>query len=177
MLSLFLPFLPMLPTQILLNNFLYDLAQITHSHRYRRSRVSSPTAHWDISLIRNFMVLIGPIQLDFRFLDLLVLVHFSCSQAEFHTGWFFASLVTQALVLLSSEPLETRERANPSGPLTATVLLIVLVGILIPFSPTAKCWDHGVASSVLFLSYRGYWRLLATVEVAKRRLFRGITMG
>ena len=72
--SVFLPFLPMLPTQILLNNFLYDLAQITiPSDNVDRDYLSRPR-RWDIRVIRNFMIFIGPISSVFDFLTFYVLL-------------------------------------------------------------------------------------------------------
>ena len=127
--SLFLPFLPMLPTQILLNNFLYDLAQITIPTDTVDPEYLRQPQHWDISLIRNFMVLIGPISSIFDFLTFFVLLrYFHASQAEFHTGWFVESLATQALVLFVIRTFGNPLKSKPSGPLTATVVLVVLVG-------------------------------------------------
>jgi len=176
--SLFLPFLPMLPTQILLNNFLYDLAQITIPTDTVDPGYLRQPQHWDISLIRNFMVLIGPISSIFDFLTFFVLLrYFHASQAEFHTGWFVESLATQALVLFVIRTFGNPLKSKPSGPLTATVLLIVLVGILIPFSPTAQMLGFtALPLPFFFFLTAATGAYLATVEVAKRRLFRGITM-
>jgi Mg2+-importing ATPase len=174
--SLFLPFLPMLPTQILLNNFLYDLAQITiPTDRVDRGYFRKPQ-RWDISLIRNFMVLIGPISSIFDFLTFFVLLrYFHASQAEFHTGWFVESLATQALVLFVIRTFGNPLKSKPSGPLTATVLLVVLVGILIPFSPIAKMLGFTALPLPFFLFLAAATgAYLATVEVAKRRLFHGL---
>ena len=85
--SLFLPFLPMLPTQILLNNFLYDLAQITIPTDNVDETYLIKPQRWDIGMIRNFMVFVGPISSIFDFLTFYVLLHFfRASQAQFHTG-------------------------------------------------------------------------------------------
>lgn len=96
--SLFLPFLPMLSTQILLNNFLYDTAQIaipTDNEAYLRG-----PQRWDMRLIRNFMIFVGPISSLYDFLTFYVLLHFfHAPEALFHTGWFVQSLATQTLVL------------------------------------------------------------------------------
>src|ERR1700674_5698781 len=74
--SVFLPFLPMLPTQILLNNFLYDLAQITiPSDNVDRAYLSRPQ-RWDLRVIRDFMLFIGPISSMFDFLTFFILLHY-----------------------------------------------------------------------------------------------------
>jgi Mg2+-importing ATPase len=136
--SLFLPFLPMLPTQILLNNFMYDLSQLTIPTDNVDDEFLRKPQHWDISLIRNFMVFIGPISSIFDFLTFYVLLHFfHANQVFFHTGWFVESLATQTLVLFVIRTMRNPLRSRPSGPLLSTVLLIVAAGMLLPFSPLA----------------------------------------
>jgi Mg2+-importing ATPase len=125
--SLFLPFLPMLPTQIL------TIPTDNVDDAYLRK-----PQHWDISLIRNFMVFIGPISSIFDFLTFYVMLHFfHANQVLFHTGWFVESLATQTLVLFVIRTSQNPLRSRPSGPLMATVLLIVAAGNLLPFSPLA----------------------------------------
>ena len=170
--SLFLPFLPMLPTQILLNNLLYDLAQLTIPTDNVDETYLQKPQHWDISLIRNFMLFIGPISSIFDFLTFYVLLRvFHSSEAEFHTGWFVESLATQTLVLFvirtSKNPLQSR----PSGPLIATTLSVVALGIYLPFSPLASVLGF-TPLPARFLAFvavaTGLYLLL--VEAAKRRL-------
>ena len=136
--SLFLPFLPMLPTQILLNNFMYDLSQLSIPTDNVDAEYLRKPQHWDISLIRRFMVFIGPISSIFDFLTFYVLLHFfHADQVLFHTGWFVESLATQTLVLFVIRTSQNPLRSRPSPPLMVTVLLIVAAGILLPFSPLA----------------------------------------
>ncbi|HAT5033994.1 TPA: magnesium-translocating P-type ATPase, partial [Legionella pneumophila] len=133
---LFLPFLPMLPRQILLNNLLYDISQITiptdhvdpsSIHQYKRL---------DINIIRQFMFYVGPISSVFDFLTFFVMLKiFSANEALFQTGWFVESLATQTLVIFIIRTAKKPWQSMPSLPLTATVLLIVMVGIWLPFSP------------------------------------------
>src|SRR3974377_1212135 len=121
--SLFLPFLPMLPTQILLNNLLYDLAQITIPTDNVDDTYLRKPQHWDIGLIRRFMILIGPISSLFDFLTFYVLLKvFAASEAAFHTGWFVESLATQTLVLFVIRTAGNPLRSLPSVPLNATCL-------------------------------------------------------
>jgi len=136
--SLFLPFLPMLPTQILLNNLLYDLAQLTIPTDNVDVTYLQQPQHWDISLIRNFMVFIGPISSIFDFLTFYVLLHFfHANEAQFHTGWFVESLATQTLVLFVIRTVHNPLRSRPSRPLIATCLAAVTLGVYLPFSPLA----------------------------------------
>ena len=136
--SLILPFLPMLPTQILLNNFMYDLSQLTIPTDNVDDEYLRKPQHWDISLIRTFMVFIGPISSIFDFLTFYVLLRFfHAGQVLFHTGWFVESLATQTLVLFVIRTSQNPLRSRPSRPLMATVLIIVAAGTLLPFSPLA----------------------------------------
>lgn len=135
---LFLPFLPMLPTQILLNNFLYDLAQVTiPTDRVDASFVQKPQ-HWNIRLIRNFMLLIGPLSSIYDFLTFFLMrAVFHASEPLFHTGWFVESLATQTLVLFVIRTASNPLRSRPSPPLAVTTCLIVILGLVLPFTPLA----------------------------------------
>jgi Mg2+-importing ATPase len=172
--SLFLPFLPMLPTQILLNNLLYDLSQLTIPTDNVDDTYLKKPQHWDIGLIRNFMVFIGPISSIFDFLTFYVLLHyFRASEAQFHTGWFVESLATQTLVLFVIRTAKNPFRSRPSGPLIATCLAAVAVGIYLPFSPLAGM----LGFTPLPAAYFGFVAVatgvyLLLVEAAKRRLLR-----
>ncbi len=177
--SLFLPFLPMLPTQILLNNFLYDMAQVTiPTDNVDDAYVRAPQ-HWDIGLIRNFMIFIGPISSIYDFLTfyvLLFLLH--AGQEEFHTGWFVESLATQTLVLFVIRTSGNPFRSRPSHALTATTLAIVLIGVLIPFTPVAAKLGFTPLPPIYFAFLAGATlTYLFLVEIGKhilmRRTFRG----
>jgi Mg2+-importing ATPase len=170
--AMFLPFLPMLPTQILLNNFLYDMSQITiPTDNVDASYIRKPQ-HWDISLIRKFMLLVGPISSLYDFLTFFVLLHIlHAGEAAFHTGWFVESLATQTLVLFVIRTAHNPLRSRPSLPLLATVIGTVLVGLVLPYSPLA----HDLGFTPLPAIYFAFLALatvtyLALVEFAKRRL-------
>jgi Mg2+-importing ATPase len=172
--SVFLPFLPMLPTQILLNNLLYDLAQLTIPTDNVDDTYLQKPQRWDVGLIRNFMVFIGPISSIFDFLTFYVLLHFfHASEAQFHTGWFVESLATQTLVIFVIRTSKGPFRSRPSGPLLASCLASVAVGTYLPFSPLAKM----LGFTPLPLSYFVFVAVatvayLLLVEVAKRILLR-----
>jgi P-type Mg2+ transporter len=175
--SFFLPFLPMLPTQILLNNFLYDLAQITIPTDSVDPNYLRKPQRWNISLIRNFMILIGPISSIYDFLTFFVLLKYlHASQAEFHTGWFVESLATQTLVLFVIRTFGNSWKSRPSLPLVATVLGVVIAGLFIPFSPVANVLGFtALPAPFFFFLVAATTAYLAMVEVAKRRLFHGLT--
>ena len=175
--SFFLPFLPMLPTQILLNNLLYDVGQLTIPTDNVDETYLQKPQRWNISLIRNFMVFIGPISSLFDFLTFYVLLHFfRSSEAQFHTGWFVESLATQTLVLFVIRTSKNPLRSRPSRPLLATCLAVVAIGIYLPFSPLAGMlgFTRLPAGFFTFLAVAtGAYLLL--VEAAKRRLLSRTT--
>jgi len=134
--SLFLPFLPMLPIQILLNNFLYDLSQVSiATDRVDEDYISKPKP-WNIEAIRRFMIIIGPISSIFDFLTFFILLYFKANQNLFHTIWFLESLSTQTLVIhvIRTHKIPIIE-SRASRFLAFTSLLIVLMGFTITLSP------------------------------------------
>jgi Mg2+-importing ATPase len=167
-----LPFLPMLPTQILLNNFLYDLAQITiPTDRVDAGMVQSPR-RWDMRVIRDVMLYIGPISSVYDFLTFGALLWLFDAGAElFHTGWFVESLATQTLVIFVIRTTGNPLRSRPSGALSATTLAVVLVGLLLPFTPLAAPLGFVPlpASFFVFLAVATL-TYLALVEAVKRRV-------
>jgi Mg2+-importing ATPase len=172
--SLFLPFLPMLPTQILLNNFLYDLAQVTiPTDRVDAAYVRKPQ-RWRIGVIRDFMLWIGPISSVFDFLTFFVLLRFfRASEALFHTGWFVESLATQTLVLFVIRTAGNPFRSRPSLPLAITTIGVVVVALAIPFTPAAAPLGFVALPPAFFAFLAGaVATYLVLVELAKRRLLR-----
>jgi Mg2+-importing ATPase len=171
--SLFLPFLPMLSTQILLNNFLYDSAQIMIPTDNVDAAYLRRPQRWDMRLIRNFMIFIGPISSLYDFLTFYVLLHFFHAPAPlFHTGWFVESLATQTLVVFVIRTAGNPLRSRPSVWLTLNTLAIVAVGVLLPFSPVAGLlgFTRLPLPFFLFLVVSTLTYLLL-VELAKRRFF------
>jgi Mg2+-importing ATPase len=172
--AVFLPFLPMLPTQILLNNFLYDIAQITipsdnvDAHFVRKPR------HWDIGLIRRFMLTIGPLSSLYDFVTFFVLLQvFKAPEALFHTGWFVESLATQTLVIFVIRTAASPFRSRPSRALLLTTLGIVALAVALPYLPGTGLLGFVPLPPAFF----GFLVIatvtyLALVEIVKRRLFR-----
>ena len=171
---LFLPFLPMLPTQILLNNFLYDLAQITiPTDNVDEAFIQTPQ-RWNIGIIQRFMLVIGPLSSIYDFLTFGVLLWvFHASEALFQTGWFVESLATQTLVLFVIRTVGTPWRSRPSLPLAVTTVLVVLIGVILPFTPVAATLGFVPLPGAYFVFLGGVTlTYLILVEVVKRRLMR-----
>jgi len=164
----------MLPTQILLNNFLYDLAQVTIPTDNVDATFIHKPRRWNINLIRDFMIFIRPISSIYDFLTFFIMLGvFNASETLFHTGWFVESLATQTLVLFVICTAGNPLRSRPSRPLTITTLLIVLVGIVLPFTPLAEYLGFTPLPGLYFLFLVGMTvTYLLLVEVVKRRLMR-----
>jgi Mg2+-importing ATPase len=170
--SVFLPFLPMLPTQILLNNFLYDFAQITiPTDNVDATYVQRPQ-RWNIGLIRKFMLVIGPVSSLYDFLTFYVLLKvFQFGEELFHTGWFLESLATQTLVLFVIRTAGRPWRHRPSTALTLTTVIVVIIGGLLPYTPLAGVLGlaplpggYFAFLGVVLVTY------LAIVEIVKHRV-------
>jgi Mg2+-importing ATPase len=136
--SLFLPFLPMLPTQILLNNFLYDTSQVAVPGDNVDPTLVHKPKRWQIGFIRQFMTIIGPISSVYDFLTfgvLLWLFHAATNAPLFRTGWFVESLVTQTLVVFVIRTAGNPFKSRPSGRLVIAVVAVSLAGALLPYTP------------------------------------------
>ena len=136
--SLFLKFLPMLPTQILLNNFLYDTSQIAVPGDNVDPALLHKPKRWQIAFIRQFMTIIGPISSIYDFLTFGVLLwwfHAAANPPLFRTGWFVESLATQTLVVFVIRTAGNPFRSRPSGQLLMSVGAITVVGAVLPYTP------------------------------------------
>lgn len=139
--SLFLPFLPMLPSQILLNNFLYDVSQISIPSDNVDPAMKQRPKRWQIGFIRQFMMIIGPISSIYDFLTFGVLLwvfHASTNESLFHTGWFVESLATQTLVVFVIRTAANPLKSRPSKPLLLSVLSVVAVAVVIPYTALGR---------------------------------------
>lgn len=172
--ALFLPFLPMLPIQILLNNLLYDVSEIAIPFDRVDPEATAKPVTWDIHLIERFMLVFGPISSIFDFLTFYALLHlFNAHEALFHTGWFIESITTQVLVVFA---IRTRRRFFQSMPHKFLVFMAsgaVAVAVALPFFSLGR-WFGFMAPPPLFFVYLigATAAYLAIVEVAKGFFFR-----
>ena len=149
--SIFVPFLPMAPIQILANNLLYDVSQTAiPTDEVDPEQVALPK-QWDIKQLTRFIVFIGPCSSVFDYCTYFIMLYiFGCwnvstpeaaahSERLFQTGWFVESLLTQTLII---HIIRTHRipflQSRPSWPLAAMSIFVVAVGIAIPFSPLAE---------------------------------------
>jgi Mg2+-importing ATPase len=172
--ALFLPFLPMLPIQILLNNLLYDISEIAIPFDRVDAEATSRPVRWNIRMIERFMLIFGPVSSIFDFLTFYALLYlFGAGEALFQTGWFVESITTQVLVVFAIRTRRPFFRSRPCGFLIAMALGIVAVAIALPLLPIGT-WLGFVALPPLFFVYLvlATAAYLALVEVTKGLFYR-----
>ena len=150
--SLFLPFLPMLPVQILLNNLLYDVSELPIPlDRVDDDYLTHPR-HWDMTFIRNFMLTIGSVSSVFDFLTFYVMLAvFHAGEALFRTGWFIESMATQVLVIFIIRTRRNPFKSRPNPWLIACSLTVVAVAVVLPFTPAGVHLGFVAPPAFLFL--------------------------
>jgi Mg2+-importing ATPase len=173
--SVFLTFLPMLPTQILLNNLLYNAGQLVIPTDQVDPEALARPAAWDMKFIRRFMSVFGPVSSIFDFLTfwvMLSLLH--AGHAEFRTGWFVESIATQTLVIYV---IRTRRvpffKSRPSLPMLLVPTGAALVGAILPWTGLSHLLGFTPLPTTFFLLLFGMVVVyLLLVELAKTRFYR-----
>ncbi len=134
--ALFLPFLPMLPTQVLLNNLLYDLSEVGVPFDNVDAEALQQPVHWDMRFIQRFMLVLGPVSSLFDFLTFFALIYlFGAGEAVFQTGWFIELLATQSLVIFVIRTRGSPWHSRPHPLLASLSIGVVAVGLVIALSP------------------------------------------
>ena len=175
--ALFLPFLPMLPIQILLNNLLYDASEIAIPFDRVDPETTARPVKWDIKLIERFMLVFGALSSLFDFLTFYALLHlFGASQALFQTGWFIESITTQVLVVFAIRTRRQFFRSKPHRFLAAMAFAAIAVAIALPLLPVGA-WFGFVAPPPLFFVFliAATAAYLALVEIAKVFFYRFVS--
>jgi Mg2+-importing ATPase len=174
--SAVLPFLPLLPDQILLNNLLYDSSQLAiPTDRVDEEQLRAPS-HWDLALIRRFMLFFGPISSLFDFLTFALLLGvFHAGPELFRAGWFAESLATQTLVIVVIRTRRTPFfHSTPSRPLLAAALTAVLIGVALPYTPLGTLLGFAALPVTFLLALAGIVVVyLGLVDASKRLFFAG----
>lgn len=158
--SIFLPFLPMLPIQVLTNNLLYDFSQTTIPTDNVDDDYLAVPRKWDIDGIMKFVLLIGPISSIFDYVTFAMMLwvfHAWANPALFQTGWFVESLLTQTLIIhiIRTAQIPFFE-SRASTALIATSLIVAAIGIMLPSTPL------GETLGFVPLPWT-YWPLLALI--------------
>jgi Mg2+-importing ATPase len=171
--SLFLPFLPMLPVQILLNNMLYDLSEIAIPFDTVELSEMKVPAILDMKLLRDFMWAIGPVSSLFDFATFgLLLIFFDADETLFQTGWFIESLCTQILVIFIIRTQGNPLKTHPHPWLIAAAITVLAIAVSLPYTHLGLYFgfiplplEFFIALSLMVLLY------LLVVEFVKRRFF------
>ncbi len=172
--SLFLPFLPMLPTQILLNNVLYDLSEVAIPlDRVDAEEIRGPQA-WDMGFIRRFMWTIGPVSSLFDFITFYVLIAvLKADETLFQTGWFVESLATQVLVIFVIRTRRNPLQSRPHAALVVASLTVVAVALALPFTGLGTYFGLRPPPPIFFAILAGLTvGYLVIVEATKRVFYR-----
>ena len=174
--SLFLPFLPLLPKQILLTNLLTDVPEMTiATDRVDDEMVDYPR-RWDITAIRKFMLTFGMVSSVFDYLTfgaLLLILH--ATPEQFRTGWFLESVVSASLIVLVIRSRKPFFKSRPSPYLFIATLCIVVVTLIVPFTPLGKIFGLSQLSMVFHLLLGSIVMLyIITAEMAKTVFYKKV---
>jgi Mg2+-importing ATPase len=172
--SLFLPFLPLLPKQILLTNFLTDLPEMAiATDNVDEELVIRPT-RWDIRFIRNFMIVFGLLSSVFDYLTFgVLLLVLKAGAHEFRSGWFVESVISASMVVLVVRTRRSFFRSKPSSLLLGLSLLVWVITLWLPYSPLASLLGFtplpplflGALAAILLL-------YVLSAELLKKRFYR-----
>lgn len=172
--SIFLPFLPLLPKQVLLTNLMTDFPEMTiASDNVEPAAIEKPK-RWNIGFIRRFMVVFGLVSSFFDYLTfgaLLLLSH--ASQAQFRTGWFVESVASAALIVLVIRTRYPIFKAKPGRQLTIATLLVVALTVLLPYTPLAPLLGFtALPAHILLVIAAIIATYILTAELVKKLFYR-----
>ena len=172
--SLFLPFLPLLPKQILLTNLLTDFPEMTiATDRVDPEMVDHPR-RWDIKAIRKFMYTFGLLSSVFDYLTfgvLLFIVH--AAQDQFRTGWFLESVVSASLIVLVIRSRRPFFKSRPAKYLLIATLVTVVVTVALPFTPLGGIFEfRGLPIALLLLIAVIVALYIVSAEVVKTVFYK-----
>ncbi len=174
--SLFLPFLPLLPKQILLTNLLTDFPEMTIATDNVDKEMVERPRRWDIKFIRNFMMTFGIVSSVFDYLTfgvLLLILHATTDQ--FRTGWFLESVISASSVVLVVRSRKPFFKSRPGKYLLIATLMIVGVTLIFPYTPFGKTFGFSPLP-ISFLLFMGVIVILYIIaaEIAKRVFYKRV---
>jgi Mg2+-importing ATPase len=151
--SLFLPFLPLLPGQILLNNLLSDIPAVGLADDRVDPELVDRPRRWDIGFIGRFMLLFGLVSSAFDFVTFGVLRRsFNATPELFRTGWFIESLLTELVIALVVRTRRPFFRSRPGAVLLWSTVLLIAVTVAIPFAPYSSRLGFVPVPGILLVS-------------------------
>ena len=175
--SLLVPFLPLLPKQILLTNFLTDLPEMTISSDNVDGEMIQQPHSMNINFIKRFMIVFGIISSIFDFLTFGVLIYFlKATPEEFRTGWFIESVISASTIVLIVRTRKPFYKSMPGKFLLLMTLIVILFTTLIPFTPLYKLFDFTILPIRFFPFLLTILLLyILTAETVKKIFFRKIS--
>jgi len=172
--SLVLPFLPLLPTQILLTNLLTDLPEMTIAADSVDKELMDRPRRWNIDFIKRFMIAFGLLSSIFDFMTfgvLLLLLH--ASETGFRTGWFVESVVSAAMIVLVIRTRKPFFRSRPGTLLAMTTLIVVCLVIALPYTPLSPLFRFQPLPADFLLALAAILALyVVTAEIAKKMFYK-----
>jgi Mg2+-importing ATPase len=150
--SLFIPFLPLLPKQILLTNLLTDFPEMAIATDNVDDEMVNYPRRWDIKAIRKFMITFGLLSSVFDYLTFgLLLLVLRADEGQFRTAWFLESVISASLIVLVIRSRKSIFRSKPGKYLLIATLSIVVITILLPFTPIGKVFGFGPLGFTTYL--------------------------
>jgi Mg2+-importing ATPase len=170
--SLFLPFLPLLPMQILLTNFLTDFPAITIANDLVDQEQLECPRRWDIRHIRNFMITFGSVSSIFDYLTFgLLLLVLKANTDQFRTGWFLESVMTELLIMLVIRTQRPFFKSRIAKSLVISTAIVALITLALPFSPLNKLLGFTHLSLPILATLLGVTLLYILATEGVKRLF------
>lgn len=174
--SLFIPFLPLLPKQILLTNLLTDFPEMAIATDNVDNEMIDSPRRWDIKAIRKFMITFGLVSSIFDYLTFgLLLLILNASEEQFRTGWFLESVISASMIVLVIRSRKSFFRSKPGKYLLIATMSIAIITLLLPFTPAGKIFGFTP------LSFSTYLFLLVIVviyivvaEITKRIFYKKV---
>ncbi len=172
--SLFLPFLPLLPKQILLTNLMTDFPEMTIATDDVDSEMVARPRRWDIGSIRKFMLTFGLLSSVFDYLTFGLLVFvLHATPEQFRTGWFLESVVSASLIVLVIRTRKPFFRSRPGKHLLLATLLVVVATLVLPFTPVARLFDFRPLTISFFILLGGIVALYIIATEITKKIFYG----
>jgi P-type Mg2+ transporter len=167
--ALFIPFLPLLPTQILLINFLQDFPEMSISLDNVDHEIMKKPQKWNLSFIKKFMMVFGPISSIFDFATFFAMKYFMATPEMFRSAWFTESVLSATFIILFIRTRFSFYKSRPSWILLTLVFSIIIFTLLIPYTPLGPLFDiivlpakYYVAIFMIVITYA------LVVELAKK---------
>ena len=174
--SLFIPFLPLLPKQILLTNLMTDFPEMTIATDSVDEQMIDYPRRWDIKAIRKFMVTFGLVSSIFDYLTFgLLLLVMHVNEGQFRTGWFVESVISASLIVLVIRSRKPFFRSRPGRYLLIATLSIAVITLLLPFTPLGTIFGFSslpVKMYILLLLIVAVYILAA--EITKKIFYKKV---